>query len=65
MRNLKFIHCNIDEKNLAKGNTFTENVKKKYSNASKLFKEDKNFINPYLFFEELSKQLKNLSMSLA
>ena len=28
----KIIVCNIDEKNLANGNTFTENVKKKYSN---------------------------------
>ena len=37
---------------------YCNSLKKKYPTASKLFKEDKNFINPYLFVEELSKQLK-------
>ena len=39
-------------------NIFCNSLKKKVSYSSKLFKEDKNFINPYMFVEELSKQLK-------
>ncbi|MBF96025.1 MAG: acetolactate synthase [Pelagibacterales bacterium] len=37
---------------------YCNSLKKKYPTVSKLFNEDKNFINPYLFVEELSKQLK-------
>ena len=37
---------------------YCNSLKKKYPTVSKFFKEDKNFINPYIFVEELSKQLK-------
>ena len=37
---------------------YCNSLKKKYPTVSKFFKEDKNFINPYMFVEELSKQLK-------